>query len=82
MRFDFTPEEKDFKRHLSSYLDDVLPTDWHGPADESLDDDWKLNQDIKKGLAERGWLVMSWPKEYGGSDSSPMMNHRSPSTSD
>ena len=74
MRFDFTPEEKDFKRHLSSYLDDVLPTDWHGPADESLDDDWNLNQDIKKGLAERGWLVMSWPKEYGGSDSSPMMN--------
>ena len=74
MRFDFTPEEKDFKRHLSSYLDDVLPTDWHGPADESLDDDWSLNQDIKKGLAERGWLVMSWPKEYGGSDSSPMMN--------
>ena len=74
MRFDFTPEEKDFKRHLSSYLDDVLPADWHGPADESLDDDWKLNQDIKKGLAERGWLVMSWPKEYGGSDSSPMMN--------
>ena len=74
LRFDFTPEEKDFKRHLRSYLDDVLPADWHGPADESLDDDWKLNQDIKKGLAERGWLVMSWPKEYGGSDSSPMMN--------
>ena len=74
MRFDFTPEEKDFKRQLSSFLDDVLPTDWHGPADESRDDHWTLNQDIKKGLAERGWLVMSWPKEYGGSDSSPMMN--------
>ncbi|MBT3994926.1 MAG: acyl-CoA dehydrogenase [Chloroflexi bacterium] len=74
MRFDFTPEEKDFKRQLSSFLDDVLPTDWHGPADESRDDHWTLNQDIKKGLAERGWLVMSWPKEYGGADSSPMMN--------
>ena len=74
MRFDFTPEEKDFKRQLSSFLDDVLPADWHGPADESRDDHWELNQDIKKGLAERGWLVMSWPKEYGGSDSSPMMN--------
>ena len=74
MRFDFTPEEKDFKRQLSSFLDDVLPTDWHGPADESRDDHWALNEDIKKGLAERGWLVMSWPKEYGGSDSSPMMN--------
>jgi 3-oxocholest-4-en-26-oyl-CoA dehydrogenase alpha subunit len=74
LRFDFTPEEKDFKRQLSSFLDDVLPTDWHGPADESRDDHWTLNQDIKKGLAERGWLVMSWPKEYGGADSSPMMN--------
>ena len=74
MRFDFTPEEKDFKRQLSSFLDDVLPTDWHGPADESRDDHWALNEDIKKGLAERGWLVMSWPKEYGGADSSPMMN--------
>lgn len=74
MRFDFTPEEKDFKRQLSSFLDDVLPADWHGPADESRDDHWELNQDIKKGLAQRGWLVMSWPKEYGGSDSSPMMN--------
>jgi hypothetical protein len=74
LRFDFTPEEKKFKRQLSSFLDDVLPTDWHGPADESRDDHWALNEDIKKGLAERGWLVMSWPKEYGGSDSSPMMN--------
>ena len=74
MRFDFTPEEKNFKSQLSSFLDDVLPDDWHGPADESRDDHWDLNQDIKKGLAERGWLVMSWPKEYGGSDSSPMMN--------
>jgi len=74
LRFDFTPEEKDFQRRLRSFLDDVLPADWHGPPDESSDDHWALNQDIKKGLAERGWLVMSWPKEYGGSDSSPMMN--------
>ncbi len=74
MRFEFTPEESEFKSQLSSFLDDALPADWHGPADESRDDHWELNQEIKKGLAERGWLVMSWPKEYGGADSSPMMN--------
>ncbi len=74
MRFEFTAEETNFKSQLSAFLDDVLPDDWHGPADESLDDHWELNQSIKKGLAERGWLVMSWPKEYGGADSSPMMN--------
>ena len=74
MRFDFTPEESDFRRNLSAFLDDALPADWHGPADESRDDHWALNQQIKKGLADRGWFVMSWPTEYGGADSSPMMN--------
>ena len=74
MRFEFTPEESAFKSQLSSFLDEALPADWHGPADESRDDHWALNEQIKKGLADRGWLVMSWPKEYGGADSSPMMN--------
>jgi len=74
LRFDFTPEESDFRRELSAFLDDALPADWHGPADESRDDHWALNQQIKKGLADRGWFVMSWPTEYGGADSSPMMN--------
>lgn len=74
MRFEFTPEELDFKRQLSAFLDDALPPGWNGPADESRDDHWILNQQIKKGLADRGWFVMSWPKQYGGADSSPMMN--------
>ena len=74
MRFDFTPEESDFRRKLSAFLDGALPADWHGPADESRDDHWALNQQIKKGLADRGWFVMSWSTEYGGADSSPMMN--------
>jgi len=74
LRFDFTPEESDFRRKLSAFLDDALPADWHGPADESRDDHWALNQQIKKGLADRGWFVMSWPTEYGGADSSSMMN--------
>lgn len=74
MNFEFTPEESTFKSQLSLFLDDALPADWHGPADESRDDHWALNEQIKKGLAERGWLVMSWPEKYGGADSSPMMN--------
>lgn len=74
MHFEFTPEESAFKSQLSLFLDDALPADWHGPADESRNDHWALNEQIKKGLAERGWLVMSWPEKYGGADSSPMMN--------
>ena len=74
LRFEFTAEESNFKRDLGTFLDNALPDDWQGPADESRDDHWDLNQKIKQGLADRGWLVMSWPKKYGGSDSSPMMN--------
>ena len=74
MRFEFTPEESEFRQQLSTFLDAALPDGWRGPADESRDDHWALNQQVKKGLADRGWFVMSWPKKYGGSDASPMMN--------
>ncbi len=74
MQFGFTPDEERFRAELRSYLDDVLPRDWAGPPDESREDHWALTQRVRRGLAERGWLVMSWPREYGGSDASPMMN--------
>jgi hypothetical protein len=63
LRFEFTAEESNFKRDLGTFLDNALPDDWQGPADESRDDHWDLNQKIKQGLADRGWLVMSWPKK-------------------
>ncbi len=74
MRFEFTPEETDFRRQVSAFLDESLPDGWHGPTGESDDDDWAQTQQFRKELVKRGWLVMSWPKEYGGADSSPMMN--------
>ncbi|MDA1278801.1 MAG: acyl-CoA dehydrogenase family protein [Chloroflexi bacterium] len=74
MRFEFTAEEIEFRRQVSAFLDEVLPDDWGGPAGLSDDQEWKLNQRLRKELVKRGWLVMSWPTEYGGADSSPMMN--------
>jgi len=35
--------------------------------EESRDEDWKLAMSTSKKLAQKGWLVMAWPKEYGGS---------------
>ena len=72
MRFEFTPEEQAFRSDLAALLDDVLPDDWIGPADESRDCDWQLYVDVRRALAERGWLTMAWPVEHGGSDASPM----------
>ncbi len=74
MRFDFTTEETDFRNQISTFLDEMLPKNWGGPAGLSDDDGWALDQRLRKELVKRGWLVMGWPKEYGGADSSPMMN--------
>jgi alkylation response protein AidB-like acyl-CoA dehydrogenase len=30
------------------------------------DDMWTLNKEFARKLGERGWLSLSWPKEYGG----------------
>ena len=29
---------------------------------------------MRRALAERGWLTMTWPKEYGGQEASPMIS--------
>ncbi len=74
MQFQFTEEDEQFRGELRSFLAEQLPAEWTGPADEADDEDWALNQRIKKALADRGWLVMHWPKAYGGMDASPMRN--------
>ncbi len=74
MRFSFTPEEEAFRSELRAFLDDALPRGWTGPADESDDAHWALTLRIRRELARRGWLTMSWPAGYGGLGASPMMS--------
>ncbi len=74
MWFEFSPEELDFRADLNSFLDRELPDNWIGPADESSDEGWLLYQSMRKALAERGWLTMSWPEKYGGRSASPMIS--------
>jgi len=41
-----------------------------GLEEESRDEDWEFSLQISKKLAQRGWLTMAWPKEYGGQGAS------------
>ncbi len=74
MRFDFTPEQQSFRSELRAFLDEELPSGWTGPADEADDVHWALSMRIRRKLAQRGWLTMSWPREYGGSGAHPTMS--------
>ena len=65
MDFDFRPEEKQFREEVREFLKQELPDWWRGLFS---DDDrvTGLTREICEKLAARGWLTISWPREYGG----------------
>ncbi len=65
MDFRFTDEEESFRRELRGFLKEHLPIGWigHEPYE---DEGWDLNLEMRRKLGEKGWLAVSWPKEYGG----------------
>ena len=69
MDFAFTPEEESFRVELKRFLDDELPEWWRGMF---VDDERAMPETrrICARLAERGWLTMAWPPEFGGEGAS------------
>ena len=73
MEFRFTDEEEAFREELRNWLREELPPGWTGEmGDAESDEDWKLTLEIRGKLAQKGWLTMAWPKEYGGQEASHM----------
>ena len=68
MDFTFTPAQDAFRSELRAFLKQELPADWKvendregmGPAG------LEFSRTFARALGRRGWLTMSWPKEYGG----------------
>ena len=72
MDLEFTDELRDFQREVRAFIEERLPADVRTKVERFLTldkDDYLRWQDI---LAERGWLVHSWPVEYGGTGWSPV----------
>jgi alkylation response protein AidB-like acyl-CoA dehydrogenase len=53
MDFRFSPEQEAFRGEVRAFIKDEWPPK---PGDQSF----------TRKLAKKGWLTMSWPKEYGG----------------
>ena len=71
MRYTFTADEEDFRREVRAWLTEQLPDEWNG-GDESTDEGWAFNLEMRKKLANKGWLTLAWPTEYGGQGASFM----------
>jgi alkylation response protein AidB-like acyl-CoA dehydrogenase len=69
---DLTPEEKAFEAELEAFLRENASPEVMDPNPEQLSQtvDSPAKRVFMKKLAERGWLGMSWPKEFGGQERS------------
>ncbi|MBI2935501.1 MAG: acyl-CoA dehydrogenase family protein [Chloroflexi bacterium] len=67
MDFKFSPEEEAFRQEVRDFIKQELPPGWMGLPGESTDDEnWRFSVKMRKKLAEKKWLTLHWPKEYGG----------------
>jgi len=70
MDFEFSPEQQDFIEQVEAFLDANDDPDIFDVTRENMAqivDTPKRRQFMAK-LGEMGWLGMTWPKEYGGSE--------------
>lgn len=72
MDFKLGEKEEALRKGIREFAQKELPSECFCLLleEESRDEDWKLAMSISKKLAQKGWLVMAWPKEYGGQGAS------------
>jgi alkylation response protein AidB-like acyl-CoA dehydrogenase len=71
--FAFTAAQEKFRQEVRTFLDAELPPDWVGylggtTGDHVVDrgEGWQVFKDIAGKLGKKGWLSLTWPREYGG----------------
>lgn len=72
MQFKFSKQEDTFREDLRTFLTTELPRKWRYGLIETAEEDSDLARKMRRKLADRGWLTLGWPKEYGGQDASPI----------
>ena len=70
MDFDLSPDERAFEAEVEAVLEAEHAPDVMDPNPEQLSQtvDSPAKRAFMKKLSARGWLGMSWPKEYGGQE--------------
>jgi alkylation response protein AidB-like acyl-CoA dehydrogenase len=82
MEFKFSEKEEAFKNEVMDFLKRELPPDWaersmhwpggYGTLEIENEEFLTTAYHFRRKLAEKGWLTIAWPKEYGGEEHSYM----------
>src|SRR5689334_5825011 len=70
MDFEFSPEQRAFADEVEKFLDEHDDPDVFDLTRENMAQivDTPKRRAFMRELGERGWLGLTWPKEYGGSE--------------
>jgi len=70
MDFEFTVEQEAFRLEVRNFLEDEIKKDSFRP----MCDGWiqGFSRNFTKKMAAKGWLGITWPREYGGQGRSQM----------
>jgi alkylation response protein AidB-like acyl-CoA dehydrogenase len=64
MDFSFTEEQEKLRKEVRDFLEDEIKQGlWEPSCDAWIQD---YDPEFTKRVAEKGWIGLSWPKEYGG----------------
>lgn len=69
MNFAFSADDEALRAEVRAFLAERLPPDWTGIF-RATEPSVEFSFAITRELAERGWLTMHWPREYGGAEAS------------
>jgi alkylation response protein AidB-like acyl-CoA dehydrogenase len=72
MEFQLNAEDTAFRDELREFIRQEYSPDWEIEGRTSTDASWEATMQVRRKLAERGWLTMHWPEEYGGQAASPV----------
>ncbi|MFO7963962.1 MAG: acyl-CoA dehydrogenase family protein [Desulfobacterales bacterium] len=73
MDFRFTPEQEAFRKEVRDFAENEVPQRWKELAYtiwEEDDESWEITRDWNRKLGQKGWLALTWPREYGGLEGS------------
>ena len=74
MEFAFSAEDDAFRQELTNFIRQEHAPEWDDPDRGSDDASWTATKEMRQKLADRGWLTMHWPEEFGGQQASPVQS--------
>ena len=66
MRFQFTQEQQRFREEVSDFLRQEMSPEYETVYGTYSEEKYWFGRALARKLADRGWLTIGWPKEYGG----------------